>query len=80
MLTQTLAPTAPEFVPRDELRIGDVIDFWGEPHEIERFVTPSGPAVAAGGLSGDRIALADGGTWQMTLTSPRVPVLRRAVA
>lgn len=79
-LTLVDVTTDTEYVPRDELRVGDVIDFWGEPHEIERFVVPSGPAVASGGLSEDRIALADGGAWQMTLRSPVVPVLRRAVA
>jgi hypothetical protein len=67
---------AVEFVPPTDLVVGDVIDFFGEFHTIERIVTASGPLVDAGLAPADRIALADGGTWQLTLASPLVPVLR----
>ena len=78
--TATTADPVVEFVSRDDLVVGDAIDFFGEFHKIERFIVPSGPVVDAGLLPRERIALADGGTWQRTLTDPLVPVLRGAVA
>lgn len=78
-MTMTALNTADpvvKFVHPDDLVVGDVIDFFGEFHKIDAIVTTPAPLVDAG-LPRERIALADGGTWQRTLTDPLVPVLRR---
>lgn len=41
-MTQTLAAT---FIDPADLRVGDVIDFFGEFHTVEQIVTPSNPLI-----------------------------------
>jgi hypothetical protein len=77
-MTLTLADiaTGTVYIDPADLVPGDVINFWGEFHAVERIVPVSGPLVDAGLTPGGLIALADGGTWQMTLPTTPIPVIR----
>lgn len=82
VMTLTLADVAHgvTYIDPADLVVGDVIDFWGEFHTVERIVAISGPLIDAGLEPGGLIALANDGEWQLTLPTTPIPVIRGAVA
>lgn len=69
---------AVDFKPGSTLTIGDTVDWFGEPHTIQRFESNSGPLTDAGILPLVRIAV--DGDWRMTVPTTLVPCLTKEVA